>query len=1176
MKKILFHTGGNLSNMFSRKILIYMRNTLFLLFITAFNVFADDSYSQNAKVNLDMKEVPVAKVLSAIEEQSEFYFLFNAKLIDVNRNVTVKAENAKISDILSAVFKNDNVDYIVYGRQIILSPKNEIKGLAQLQQFAVSGKVTSASTGEPLPGVTIVVKGTTIGTISDMDGHYFLSNVPPNATLVFSFVGMKTQEIVVGNQTNINVALVEEAIGIEEVVAVGYQTKQKSNLTGSVSIISSEQIENRPVARLTQVLPGLAPGLIVTRNNPGRIGTSDVGLRIGGITSRSNPDVLVVIDGVPQESSSVLNTINPGDIESVSVLKDAEAAIYGSRASGGVIVITTKRGKGAKLSASVSSSFMVPHIYRQTTNMFEMFELQEEGWKSTGVTPMFGYPYIFQYIRDNHITFNDVKNNDFKYVIHGNAPFPDCPYLVFGHTDWMKVMYGTAKTQNYNVSAQGSSEKTNYYASVGVVDEGSMLRYGNNSSRSYYMRLKYEYTHNNLIKIGANLALRYQNWVEPQDYGNIQWLAAVKFTFDHPYTPKGNYMNWGGYQNPIGWAEKGGDIKRAYYDLQPQLYAEITPSDNLNIRINIAKNANFTRARWLRKQFQHYYWDDTPSFPSIQPDETQVGAANSFNQNFDGNMQVIYKNTFNEKHHINILGGVSHEEFQYDNINAYRNNLVFSNLYTLNLGDSKEQFNNDSQSEYALNSAYGNIGYSYTDRYNIELTARYDGSSRFAEGYKWKPFFGAGASWIVTNERFIKNLNFKGLNNFKIRATWGQLGNQNSIGLYDFVSRINISQSNLLMGDPSAPVRLQVATLQGLPSYTRTWEMAEKSNIGFDVDMLNYRLNSTFNYFIADNKNMFYQEEFPAVLGTTPPTINGAHIKTHGWDFSLNWSDKIRDKFGYHITFGISDAKTKVISLSDSRIIRYGYNGFVEGYPVGTVFGLVFDGFIKDDNDLATYNNKYTAGITRRLRPGDAKYKDLDNDGILELRPYKTDANGKPTSDCGDLINLGDMERHYEYYSNIGFNWKGFDFEILLVGVGKWMAFDQNPANYAWPWVQPLKYIYGNTWRPDRTNAKYPRFYVVSTDFNAVVNTNNYYLSDAPYMRYNVPYLAIKNINFGYSLPQGITKRIRLEKIYIYCNIADFGYLINKMPKGYSPEQPFNSNLTPYPQNYSFGININF
>jgi len=1163
-----------------KKGLLIMRLSVFLILIAVFTSTAS-VYSQATRLTVKMENARLSEVFDAIEKQSEFYFFYNRDYFNDERIVSVDFEDKLVEEVLKELFKNEAIKYEIYDRNILLTisdaPLTTAQQEVMQQQRSVSGKVTDTS-GQPLPGVTIVIKGTTQGTVTNADGKYSLTSIPDDATLVFSFVGMRTEEVVVGNQTNINVEMEEETIGIEEIIAVGYQSKQKKNMTGSVSTISSEQLRNRPTAKLTSVLSGTAPGLQVVRSNPGRIGRTNESLRIGGITSRADPGILVVIDGIPQEegASEALNTLNPNDVESITVLKDAEAVIFGARASGGVLVITTKDGDKPRLVGSVSTSLRVPHIHPVKTNMLQSLEMLEEGWTNNGVTPLWGYPNVLKYIEDNNITFDDIKNNNFDHVVTGNAPFPDTPFLVFGHTDWFEQMYGTGTSKNYDISASGSSEKTNYYASMGIVDEGTMLKYGNNTSYTYYARLKYEYRHNDFIKVGANLGLRYQKLTEPTGYGNIQSLTDQRHTYDHPYTPEGRYMNWGGFQNPIGWAEEGGDNIIKYYDIKPQLYAEITPVRNLNIRGNFAKNASFRGSRSLLKSFQHYYWNESPSMVNVQPYQTSVNSQVMINNAFTGNFQATYSGEISEDHVIRVLMGISHEEFEQDITNAWKNDLVYDELFTLNLGDSEEQFNSDNQSQYAIRSAFGNISYSFAEKYILEGSMRYDGSSRFAEGYKWKPFLGGGAAWNVSNENFFSNLDPLLFSNLKLRVSWGQLGNQQSIGLYDFVSRLNINQSNLLLGDPTSVYRLQTATLSGFPSLTRTWEIAEKLNFGLDLEMLNNRLNSAVNYYITENKNMFYSEEFPSVLGTAPPSINGAHVQTKGWDFSLEWNDQVNNDFSYFARFGISDSKTKVISLSDSRIVRYGYNGFVEGYPVGTIFGYDFDGLVEDDADLERYKEEITAGVTTRVRVGDAKYKDLDGDGIIESAVYEVDENGDPLPDSGDLIELGDGERHYIYYLNLGFDWKGFDVSVLLNGVGKWNVWETNGSSHAYPWIQPLEHFYHNTWSPDRPNAKYPRLSVVGSDFNADRSANNYRISNAPYVQQNVPYLAITNIKLGYTLPETWSERLKTERLYLYANVADLGYIINKMPQSFSPEQPYNSNITPYPQIFSFGIDINF
>jgi TonB-linked SusC/RagA family outer membrane protein len=1182
------------------KIIRIMRLCLFLILLGTAMAYSADSYSQNAKLRLNLTNATVKEVIKAIEDQSEFIFFYQDQHVDLNRRVNIRISNKTIEEVLNDLFAETGNSYIVRDRQIVIGKVDRqteenlplmrriiepVEQQQQPQRREITGSVRDDK-GLPLPGVSVVVKGTTSGTITGSDGTFMLQ-VPTNTNiLVFSFVGMGTQEVNITGTSAVSVVLTEEMLGIDEVIAVGYQTKYKANLTGSVATVDLNKLENRPTARLANLLAGTTPGLTVTRSNPGRIGTSVDGIRIGGIVSRNEPGVLVVLDGIPQESVGVLNQINPNDVASISILKDAEAAVYGARAAGGVIVITTKRGESkSKIGFGVTKEFNIPHIYRQTTNMFEMFEMQDEGWKNNNAS-FFGYPDLFKFIKDNNITFDMIKGNDFKYVYGLNAPgtwapFPDTPFLGFGHTDWMDLMYGTGVKDHYDLNISGISEKTNYYVSLGMVDEGSMLQYGENKSMTGFLRSKFEYNHNDFIKAGTNIALRYQNWVEPSRYDFMQNLISQKFTFDHPFTPEGRYMNWGGYQNPIGVARDGGEATRRYYNIQAQMYVEVRPIKDLIINANIVKYANFTNVRSVQKEFMHYYWDETPTWGSLGQlgQFTRVDALNQFNQSFSGNLTAKYKFEISNDHVFNALVGVSHEEFENDQTNAWRLKLLSESLATLNLGNSQEQYNSDAITHNALESFFANMSYAFRNKYIIEGNYRSDGSSRFAAGYKWKDFYSASAAWNITNEKFVQDLSLNALNNLKFRISWGQLGNQAGIALYDFVQQVNIGQSSILLGPSASPVKAQIATISGFPALDRTWEIAEKTNLGADIAMFDSRLNIVGNYFITDNSNIFYTEEFPQVLGATPPSINGARVKTKGWDFGLGWNDQVNNELQYNINFGISDANTKVISLADRRNISYGNNGFVEGYPVGTVFGFQFDGFIEDEAALANYRSAVSRtpwALTSQLIAGDARFKDLDGDGIVEAAPYTLDENGNPTPTSGDMVALGDLERHYEYFVNGGINYRGFDLSFVLTGVGKWLAFDQTGVNYGYPWIQPLKHFSQNTWTPEKRDAFYPRMSVISVDFSNHRNNNNYGLSDAHYMRRNVPYLAVKNIKLGYTIPQNISSLIRSDKIYLFVNATDLGYIVNKVPKSYSPEQPFNASLTPYPRTFSVGLNINF
>lgn len=1057
----------------------------------------------------------------------------------------------------------------VFLLQISTSVNMHAETFNSIQENEIKGTVTD-NDGNTLPGVAVIIQGTTNGTETDFDGNYQI-NANKGDVLEFSFVGMELTSITIGDSNTIDVIMEGSSDQLDEVVVVGYQTKEKKNLTGSVSVIKNEALENRPTGDLTNLLPGLATGVSVAIANPGRIGAGGDAIRVGALATRNAPGVLVIVDGI----TGNLDDVNPNDVESISILKDAEAAIYGSRASEGVIVITTKRGGKPMVKANVSTTLSIPNINPERISTLENMAYIREGWANNNTTPLWNFGQVFQYIDDNNLT-SEQAISDGKFAHRVIGGFPDTPVMYLGgHSDWYDELYDTAASYNYDVTVSGSSEKSNYYASLGVVDQQSMLKLGNNENKMYYSRLKYEYKHNKYLKFGANIALKSQKWVEPSDYVGAQNNANFRWSWDHSYTEEGRYMGWNAGPSLVGRFIDAGERDTTTYTVQPQLYATVTPIENLEITGRFSKGFVASQSRALNKSFRTYFYDESPGGLNRQPHQTSVSASNTLNENFTGNLTANYKFNLSEDHSFRTLAGISHEEYIFDTTNAWRNNLVYDQLSTLNLGDSEEQFNNDSQSEIALRSLFGNLSYSYQDRYVLEGTYRRDGSSRFAEGYKWDDFFSVGAAWNITNEKFFQNLGISNIDNLKLRFSWGELGNQGSIGTYSFVSTINVGNGALL-GVPGSVSPSQTARLGSFPNLQATWEAAEKTNIGLDATFFDNRLSVEANYFETETKNAFYRSDFPSILGAAPPTINGANFKATGWNTTIGWSDRVNKDFSYNARLGIADANTEVISLADSKVVQYGYNGFVEGQALGTVYGLSFDGLVKDDADLADYYSRVTGGITSLLQPGDAKYKDLDGDGILEFREYKEDASGNPTSDSGDLINLGDVEKHYEFNFNLGVNYKNFDLGILLLGVGEQNVYDTTPREYDLPWIQPYEHYINNYWTSTNTSGHYPRANIVNGSFNRAVQTNNYRFSDAYYMKQNNTYISIKNIQLGYTLPESVTDKIKLSRVKFYTNLSDVGFLINNMPDSYSPESAYNANVTPYPITVSFGLNLNF
>jgi TonB-linked SusC/RagA family outer membrane protein len=1032
-------------------------------------------------------------------------------------------------------------------------------------QRTVSGTVTDVN-DEPVSGASVSVKGTTRGTATDANGTYRL-DVAENATLVFSYIGYVTQEIKVTSQTEISVRLLEDSQSLEEVVVIGYGTRTKSTLTGSVAMIEKESLENRPVARTTDLLQGLASGVQITRSNSGRIKGNNSAISIRGTTSRSDPGVLIVIDGITQKDNNTyaIDNINPDDIESISVLKDAQAAIYGARAAGGVILVTTKKGRTEKPTIEFSGAytFQKASLLRVGTDVLQNVEMQHQAYMNDGLTTN-GYSPIVKYIADNNLTMDIIRKNDGKYSCVW--PFDNSTNFVFGHYDWPKIMFGTAPMQNYNLSVSGSSKNLDYYNSVGFVDQDAMLKYGDNHNRRLFVKLKNDYQITDYLKIKSIFDFERQNVTEPSDYGQVERWQGLIWPVFMPYNSNGHLYNFGSHQNPIGYARDGGSSKDINYRVKALMGVVFTPVKDLTITGEVSSSFDINENETAYLGFDMYDENDKYSYNS-RSNRNVATTSYGRSRYTVANAYANYNFTLLKKNKFDLMAGYSHEEEDWRTFSAERRlGLISPELPTLGMGSSDEQYNSEQKTDWALSSVFGRTGYSFDNRYMLEGTFRYDGSSRFAEGYKWFPFFEVAGAWTISNEAFMRKLDAY-LSFLKLRASWGQMGNQSSIGYYDYIAQINISGS-YPMGNPKSPILTQNAAVAGLASATRTWETIDTKNIGLDFSLLNSKLSGTVDVYIKDNPNMFFVQEFPTVLGITAPTINGAHVRSKGWEVSLGWNDNVSD-WGYSANMRLSNNVSKVLELADASIPGHGLNNFVEGYPVGSYFGHRFDGFIQTQEELDAYNSKFSSGIPNNLTVGDARYKDLDGDGMLRQQVYKTGEDGKPTDDSGDIVHIGDNGQHYLFGLNLGANWKNLDIGVFFQGVLKWTVQETNKPieNDSWP---PHAYFYGNYWTPENKSAAHPRL-----SQNSGVKSYDYRISDAPYSLYNNRYIRLKNLQIGYSVPKGLIRKINVERLRVYFSGTDI-WETYSIPGVYDPEKPFNPRISPFPRGYSFGINLTF
>jgi len=923
MKKILLHAGGILTDIFSWKILNLMRNTLLLLFVTALNVLADDSYSQNTKVSLDLRNVPMAKVLSSIEEQSDYYFLFNARLVDVNRNVSIKAENEKISDVLRSMLKDENVDFFVYGRQIILSPKNLGLSENQFQQVIVSGTVTDAASGDPLPGVNIIIKGTTQGVTSDMNGKYSIVVTSPDAILVYSFIGYVTQEVPVSGKNTIDVALVQEIKELDEVVVVGYGTQKRSDITGSVASVSKERLSNIPVTNFMHAIQGSTAGLLVTQTSsvPGSSGV----MQVRGVNSiNANTSPFIVLDGIPFFGST--NDINTNDIESIEILKDASAvAIYGTRGANGVILITTKRGPKSQGKPVIN--------YHTNLGIEQMSHV---------LKPMSPAAYVQKYadyMEQNGMTQTMVLPNSSE-VDNYNAGIT---------TDWLDEITQPGRFQEHNISISGGTEHIQYYVSGSHLDQDGVVKGYQYKRTSFRSNLDAKIT--DYLKIGASGFVTNNNY----DGGRVNFLNGNAMSpYSVPRDSLGNYLIYPMYPelmfvNPL----LGLTVNRKDrgLNLTGNGYAEVTPGflQGFKYRLNASYIYNITRFA----QYTGREYNDQSGTATLEDSQTDTWVIENI---------ISYTKDFG-KHHIDFTGLYSAQKVEY--FRGWSRATTFTNdalaYYDLAAGASQS---NDSQGNiYTLASQMGRINYSYDSRYLFTVTARRDGYSAFgANTNKYGLFPSVAFGWNIANESFMKNLST--INQLKLRVSYGETGNQ-AIGVNQTVT-IASTVKYPFGGSAQTGVLYNV-----LGNANLNWETTTGVNVGLDFGLFGNRVSGTAEVYKTKTRDILLRRNLPAITGYNNVWANLGKMQNIGFDLTLKTVNLQTDNFRWVTDLNFSTYKNEILELYGDGKDDLGNNWFI-GHPLRIIYDYEKVGIWQEGEDVSQ-----TDPIAK---PGDLKFKDQNDD----------------------------------------------------------------------------------------------------------------------------------------------------------------------------------------------------
>ncbi len=1015
-----------------------MKITILLLF-TLLQVSAA-SYSQDTVLTIQMSNTTLKDVLYEIENKTDFTFMYNDSKIDVNQYVNVDFKEKKLGQILDDLFSDSQVDYKIIKNQIILTNESGDENIFQ-QTKTVTGIITDDD-GEPMPGVTVLIKGTTNGTISDIDGNYTIRNVKETDVLVFSFVGMETQEQSVVNKISIDVKMSAGAIGLDEVVAVGYGSQKKKDLTGSVVSISTSGMESLPTASLADAMQGKAAGLQIISN--GTQG-SDPTFRIRGTGTINNNNPLYVIDGVPTDGG--LNQMNMDDVESIQVLKDASAtAIYGSRGANGVVIITTKKGK----SGSSQISFNAYYGLQEATSMVNVLNGEEFA-----------------------TLHNEMMMNA---GMDMNPAYADPAQFGEG-TDWVDALFRTASIQNYSLSYSGGNDKTTYYVSGNFFDQQGIV--DNTGFKRYTLKFNSESQILDKVKFGNLISLNHDDKYNG-DYSIVNTLRALPtqpiYNEDGTYSGPEARPAWDGdITNPIG---RSNLIENSTlgYNLLGSIFGEIELIDGLKFRTSAGLKANFWQSRnWSPK----YDWKPTPQ------ENSYLGQSSNKAITWNWDNTLTYTKTLSDKHRLTILAGTSAQENKFEYINGSIQDFASDATQQLDNG-LKQKTVGGSANEWALLSYMGRVNYAYDDKYLLTATVRRDGSSRFGANNKWGVFPSGSFAWRVSEEEFMQSFDF--VDDLKLRMGYGVTGNQ-EIGNYAFASALSIIKYNFNDNLVNAVVPVV------MPNPGVQWESQNQANIGFDATIFNQRVDLTVDAYQKITKDMLVPMSVPITTGYSDvyvPFINAGEIENKGIEVSVT-THNMKGAFTWDTDFNISFNKNEVKSLNDTIPMTRGNVGFNQqigrletGKPVDIFYGFVTDGIFQTQSEVDAHAIQVPGeDIYSRTSAGDIRYKDLNSDGVI---------------DDEDRTYIGNPNPDFIFALNNTFSYKGFDLNIFLQGVygndiynanrigneGMAVAYNQSKATL-------------NRWNGEGTSNSMPR--AVFNDPNKNIRPSDRFIEDGSYLR---------------------------------------------------------------------------
>lgn len=1108
-----------------------MRLSILGLFACAFATYAVDMDAQTAKVKITNSRMTIGAFIEQVEKETGYMFVYNKREVDANKTVSLEVGSSSVADCLSRVFENSGITYVFDDDYIVLTKRGEkqISSVAQQVGKTVTGVIVD-ETGLPVIGANVIEKGTTNGTVTDMNGKYTLT-VAPRSSLQISYIGFNEQIVKVGEESVINVTLHEDTHALEEVVVVGYGTQKKVNLTGAVSSVKfDEEMSNRPITDASQALSGKVSGVWVSQNI-GKPGSDEAQLRIRGWGTLNNSDPLVIIDGV--EGS--FGQVNPNDIESISVLKDAaSAAIYGSKAANGVVLVTTKMGKNKEKTQVELNSYVgiqqLGHRYNFVTNSADLMTLINQGFENDGASPLFSEQLI----------------TDFR---NGTDPYK------YPNTDWYDELFRNALITSHNLSIRGGSDKLSSFLSLNYLKQDGILRY--TDAEKFGIRANLEYKVNSWFKIGSRLSFSRNDATEPFDLSRVWIMLQGAVPFNAAYTRDGRFGSIEAadekgvllYENhnPLIEAANGKNNTTTDY-LSLNAFATVDFTKDLNLQVTWSTIGNWK----MTDRYNETLYGYTDSGKETQNINYNSGGmivsrkqVSTMRNNFHATLNYSHK--FGDKHFVSSVAGLQLENYNERNVFGRRSDPAKDGLTQIDSGTDGIKAEGN-LSRLRMGSYFGRLNYAYDDKYLFEMNLRADASSRFKKGNRWGVFPGFSVGWRLSEENFIKDLN--AFSNLKLRTSWGQLGNQRIDGYWPYLSVFNQEfDQSYSYGGNLAPG----AAVTKLVDENISWETTTSYDLGLDMGFFDNKLSIEADYFDKKTSDIIVQLPISNIVGNkTAPFENVGEMRNNGFELVVNYDNQVRDRnrLGFNIGANFTFVDNKVTKFQGGKspdqlyLIR-------EGYSYKSLYGYKAVGIYQSEEEI----NEHMYSNSFKPKVGNLKYEDVNNDGKIDYQDKQV---------------LGNTIPKITYGITAGLSYKGFDLNLLFQGMGQANVLTRNDCTQPMLMIMSLTESWKDAWSPENPDSQIPMLRIDSSW--------DWY--DSSFWMHRIDFLKLKNIQLGYAFPEKLSSKLGLSRLYLYANAQNvFTIMWKKGYEGYDPEKDsFNNGAGyyPIPRIFTFGLNINF